>query len=189
MAGHWATAFREVLLARTRTSNAQRDQVHVEPAGEVFADLLTETLGQTVHARRVARYQLFRRKPGALAIVDAHGAGVHATLDAHPLGGPQQQVQPERIDLVVFDDLRQRLLIRGSALRALHDHVDERVHSVQRATQIIGAGNRACDILDVAITRRAKVQYPQRVVHLQVRRDEAADETRATDEQNLHTAY
>ena len=111
---------REVPLAVHGGCDPKRDETHLKPLGEIRADELTEALRQAVDARRVQRHPLFGRERRPAAEVDRHRARVDPLVDAHPLCGPQEQVEAQRVDLVVRLDRRVVLLGRQTALRVPH---------------------------------------------------------------------
>ena len=92
----------------------------------------------------------------------------------------------EDIDLMVVENVLHRLVVR-SRVGPAHDHVDERVHALERLGESEGIGDRPRHIVDeVGVARGLHVEHAEVVVPSEVRRHERADHPGTTDEQHLH---
>ena len=139
--------------------------------GEVLADALAETLREAIDRPGVEGHRLLGLVPGDPAVlpaaleVDAPRPDVDAGLDAHRLGRPQQDVEADGVDLVVVEDVLQPVGRLVRAGRVAHDHVDERVHALESAGDVVGVVDRARDVLhEVAVLRRPDVEDAQFVL-------------------------
>src|SRR5581483_1433106 len=177
----------QVLLARARTGDAQRHQVHVPPPREVLADQLAEPLRQAVDGRRVERGRLLLVVVLAAPPVHRHRGGVHAAQHALLLRQEERQVQPLAVDLVVLHDRLDVLVAERPALGLAHHQPDERVDPGERLAQRVRVGHRAFHELDALMPRRAKVEHAQRVLLPQIGCDERADVARAAEQQYPHS--
>ena len=85
-------------------------------------------------------------------------------------------MEADRVDLVVVEDVLQPVGRLVRAGRVAHDHVDEGIHPLESARDVVGVGDGALDVLDeVGVLRRPDVEHAQLVLLRQVRRHEGAD--------------
>ena len=171
----WIAPLSEVVRPRPWPGNPQPDQVHVEPAREILADVLAQPLGQAIDRRRIEWHLLLGRIPVTAPEMHTHRTGINPALHPGFLGQEQEQMEGLGVQLVIIEDGGDILIAPHPALAVAHRQPNEPINPSQRFAHRARIGHRTLHERNRAVTRNRNVEHAQRVMRRKIGRDHRAD--------------